>query len=77
MNPELVQILLQGGSTAVLIWVVSMLDKRLATMQEESKADRLWMQNLLLYLVKRDEPEFDPQVLPGHPPSRTDMPTQK
>lgn len=67
MTPELLQLLVNGGGMAVLIWLV-------IDMRREAKEDRLWMQNLLLYLVRREDPDFDPHSLPGHPPSRTDIP---
>lgn len=70
MELELLQMLVQTGAWGLAVWLIQ-------DMRREAKEDRVWMKNVLLYLIQRENPDFDASTLPGNPPSRIDIPIQR
>lgn len=61
MTPEqLFNLIVNGGGTAILIWLV-------IEMRREAKLEREWQQELLMYLIRRDDPNYDSQIIPRPP----------
>lgn len=56
MNPDLINLIVNLGGSGVLVWLVM-------GMREEAKADRKQMWDLLTYLIKRTDPDFDSQIV--------------
>lgn len=64
MNPELLNLIVNLGGTGILVWLVM-------EMRAEAKRDREQLWNLTVYLIKRDDPGFDSQIvkLPSSKPT--------
>lgn len=57
MEPEqLFNLIVNGGGTAILIWLV-------IEMRREAKIERQWQHELLMYLIRRDDPAFDSAII--------------
>lgn len=48
---ELFNLIVNGGGTAVLVYLVM-------SMRAEAQAERKFQQDLLMYLLRRDDPNF-------------------